>query len=94
MKRIRLNIRVLGGLRLFVMRLSVKGRLAVNLSPLHTFVPKNVISEADLSAVNFSYLKVIFDGFHDVLLARLLTAFFIWVKFRQEIIYFRVWVSG
>lgn len=61
MKRI-LNIRVLGGLRLFVMRLCVKGGYLVNLSPLHTFVPKNEISEADLSAVNVFYLSVIFDG--------------------------------
>ena len=50
----RIEIRVLKGLCPFIMRLHIKGGSLSNLSPLYTFVSKNVIPESDISAVNLT----------------------------------------
>ena len=50
---IRIKIRALKGLCLFVMRLHIEGGVSVESLALYTFVSKNAISESDISAVNF-----------------------------------------
>ena len=62
------KIHVLEGLCLYVMHLYIKGWSPLNLLPLHTIVPENVTSVADLSTVEFIICHALMCCLHEFIL--------------------------